>query len=100
LSITAPAVDPIGMGQDVSIAVGVDGPGTLALRYLLIDPATGSVVTSGDATPTDDPASFSVDLPADLTGTLFPGLYRLSLAATSDQVGLVAEQEVDLEVTP
>ena len=88
------------MGVDASIPVTVEGPGTLALKYLLVDPATGQVVTSGDATPGATAGTFTVDIGADVTGTLFPGLYQLDLAASSDQVGLITERQVDLEVTP
>jgi peptide/nickel transport system substrate-binding protein len=100
LAITAPDVDPLGLGQDVSIEVTVEGPGTLALRYLLVDPATGSVVVSGDAAPGAAGGTFVVDIGGDVTGTLFPGLYQLYLAASSDAVALVSERQVDLEVTP
>jgi peptide/nickel transport system substrate-binding protein len=100
LAIADPAPEPIGMGADAAIPVTVEGPGTLALRYLLIDPATGQVVTSGDATPGATPGEFTVELGGDLTSTLFPGLYQLDLAASSDAVGLITERQVDVEVTP
>ena len=100
LSIAEPTVDPIGIGEDVSIDVTVDGPGTLAMRYLLIDPSNGSVVASGDATPGATAGTFNVAIGADVTGTLFPGLYQLDLAASSDAVALVSERQVDLEVSP
>jgi hypothetical protein len=70
----------------------------LALRWLLIDPATGGVVASGDATAGDGAGAFQVAIGADVTGTLFPGLYQLYLAASSDAVALVSERQVDLEV--
>ena len=100
LAIAQPAVEPIAMAQDASVAVSVEGPGTLALRYLLVDPATAVVVVSGDATPGAEAGSFTVDISADVTATLFPGLYQLYLAASSDEVALVSERQVDLEVTP
>ena len=85
--------------QDASVDVHVAGPGTLALRYLLIDPASDKVVTSGDAVAGAD-GGFSVTLPADVTSGLFPGPYKLDLAASSDAIALVAERQADLEVTP
>jgi peptide/nickel transport system substrate-binding protein len=100
LAISPPEVEPIGIGQDATVEVTVEGPGTIGLRYLLIDPAAGTVVTSGEAEPGSTPGTFSVPLTADVTGTLFPGPYRLSLAAWSDAVALVSERQVDLEVTP
>lgn len=99
LAIADPALDPVGMGVDASIPVTVEGPGTLALKYLLVDPATGQVVVSGDATPGATAGTFTVDIGADVTD-LFPGLYELDLAASSDQVGPITERRVDLEVTP
>ncbi len=82
------------------IPVAVEGPGALVLRYLLIDPATGTAVTSGEAAPGATPGTFDVTLGADVTGSLFPGLYQLQLAASSDAVALISERRVDLEVGP
>lgn len=100
LEIGDAAADPVAIGQEATVTVPVTGPGTIAVRYLLIDPATGSVVTSGDAAPGANAGEFSVTIPADITGGLFPGPYQLELAASSDAVGLVSERQVDLEVTP
>jgi len=99
------AIDPIegataGIGQEASIPVTIQGPGTLALQYLLLDPATGAVVQKGEAAPGTEPGSFTVTLGADVTTGLFPGLYRLDLAASSDATALISERVVDLEVTP
>jgi peptide/nickel transport system substrate-binding protein len=100
IAIDPPEVDPIPIGQDAQVDVTVQGPGTIALQYVLIDPAAGTVVVSGQAEPGSAPGTFTVPLPADVTGTLFPGPYRLSLAASSDEIALVSERQVDLEVTP
>ena len=100
LVITPVEPDVVGLGEEAVIPVTVEGPGTLALRYLLIDPATGGVVTQGEAAPGATPGSFQVTLGADITGTLFPGLYQLELAASSDAVALISERRVDLEVAP
>ncbi len=86
--------------RTASIEVTVTGPGALALRYLLLDPATGQVVQQGEACPGPTPGAFTVTLGADVTGGLFPGLYRLDLAASSDATALVSERIVDVEVTP
>jgi peptide/nickel transport system substrate-binding protein len=92
--------DVVGLGQDAVIPVTVEGPGTIDLRYLLIDPADGTVEASGGATPGATPGSFEVTLGGDVTGRLFPGLYQLQLAASSDAVALISERRVDLEVAP
>jgi hypothetical protein len=41
-----------------------------------------------------------VTIPADVTGTLFPGFYELHLAAESDSLARITERRVDLEVVP
>jgi peptide/nickel transport system substrate-binding protein len=100
LAIEPPADVLIGVGQPADIPVTVTGDGTLALRYLLLDPATGTVVQQGAADPGATPGTFVVTIPADVTGQLFPGLYRLSLAASSDAIALITERTVDVEVAP
>ncbi len=100
LSIDAIDGATAGIGQEASIPVTVEGPGTLALRYLLLDPGTGTIVQSGEAAPGTTPGSFTVTLGADVTTGLFPGLYRLDLAASSDATARISERVVDLEVTP
>ncbi len=100
LAIEPPSQTLIGAGQAAEIPVTVTGEGTLALTYLLLDPATGTVVQQGSADPGATPGTFVVTLPAEVTGQLFPGLYRLSLAASSDATALITERTVDVEVTP
>ena len=53
--------------------VTVQGPGALALRYLLLDPSTGTVVQKGEATPGATPGTFTVTLGADVTDEPLPG---------------------------
>jgi peptide/nickel transport system substrate-binding protein len=89
----------VAIGEPVELPVTVEGPGTVALRYLLLDPAQGSVVTQGEATPGDG-GTFSVSIGGDVTGALFPGPYQLYLAASSDGIARVTERRVDVEVTP
>ena len=100
LVITPVEPDVVGIGQEAVIPVTVEGPGTVTLRYLLIDPADGTVQASGTATPGAAPGSFEVTLGAEVTGGLFPSLYHLELAASSDAVALITERRVDLEVAP
>lgn len=99
LSIGDIGADLVVPGEDAVVSATVSGPGTLGLRYLLLDPATGEVVVegSGEAGPE---GSFSVTIPADVTGALFPGFYELYLAAESDSLARVTERRVDLEVLP
>ena len=94
--VTADVVVP---GEDAVISADVTGPGTLGLQYLLLDPAVGEVVTSGLAEVVGEGA-FAVTIPADVTGSLFPGFYELYLAAESDSLALISERRIDLEVLP
>ena len=99
LTVDAAPPPPAILGEPLAIPVTVAGPGTLALSYILIDPAaTGeaAVVASGQAT--GDAGNFTVEIGAEVTGGLFPSLYQLYLLASSNELAQVAERRVDLEV--
>ena len=92
-------IDP---GKRLELSVTVQGPGVLGLRYLLIDPATRTVAASGDAEAgrsVGGSTRFAVTVDAEVTKSLFPGLYQLSMVAYSDSVALVVERTVDIDVT-
>jgi len=91
--------EPVVPGEDALVTASVSGPGTLGLRYLLLDPSVGEVVVEGRAEPSGE-GQYAVTIPADLTGSLFPGFYELYLAAESDALALIAERRIDLEVLP
>jgi peptide/nickel transport system substrate-binding protein len=99
LAIGEVAADVVEPGEDAVVTAAVTGPGSLGLQYLLLDPAVGEVVTSGRAEESGD-GSFTVTIPADVTGSLFPGFYHLYLAADSDSLAQITERRVDLEVLP
>ncbi len=84
-------------GEDVSLHAKLAGPGPLALRYVLVDPAQGTLVTSGQADPVSA-TSFTIKLDKALTSQLKAGLYNLFLAASSEEVSILAERQVDLTV--
>ena len=86
----------IGIGSAASVDVTLEGPGLVELRYLLLDPASGEVVTIGDAQRTSG-NQYSLEMPAEVTGQLRDGLYQLFLVASSDLVSSLAERRVDLE---
>lgn len=85
------------VGEPYAATVTLDGPGELAIRYLLIDAATDAVIGEGDAMANGD-GSFTVALDADLTNELELGLYNLILAAYSDQLAQMTERTLELEV--
>jgi peptide/nickel transport system substrate-binding protein len=99
LSIDEISADPVVPGEDAVVTASVTGPGTVGLRYLLLDPAVGEVVVQGQAEPTAD-GRYAVTVPADITAALFPGFYQLYLAAESDSLARITERRVDLEVVP
>ena len=99
LAIDEVVTDLVVPGEDAVISASVTGPGTVGLQYLLLDPAVREVVASGSAEGDAD-GEFEVTIPAEVTGSLFPGFYELYLAAESDELALISERRVDLEVLP
>lgn len=99
LSIITPQLAEIQPGRAVEYTIDVDGPGELELHYVMVDPADGSVVVAGVAEPVRA-GRFSVGIPADVTATLWPGLYRLHLGATSDRLARVVEYTANVDVLP
>ncbi len=97
-SLTIGRVDPSPavIGQAFDLPVAVEGPGAIGLTYLLRDPASGSIVASGKASPAAQ--GLHVTLGAEATGRLTPGLYQLYLLASSDALAIVTERRVDLQV--
>ncbi len=84
--------------ETAKISVTVNGPGRTGLRYLLLDPVVGEVVAEGEAEKSG--SRFTIRIDKDTIGSLFPGLYRLSVAAYSDAVATVSERSIDAEVLP
>ena len=99
LAIDDVSADLVVPGEDAVISASVTGPGTVGLQYLLLDPAVGEVVSSGRGSEAGD-GTFEVTIPAEVTGSLFPGFYQLFLAAESDSLALISERRIDLEVLP
>ena len=86
------------IGAAQSIPVSLQGPGTLGLHYLLLDPASGEKLASGEARSSAG-GQFTVELGADVGGKLQPGLYQLFLAGYSSEVSAMTERRVDLDAT-
>jgi peptide/nickel transport system substrate-binding protein len=99
LSVDVGEPEPVLPGDDAVVDVQVTGPTDAQLQYLLVDQATGAVVADGPAEGAGDGA-FAVVIPGDVTFELFPGLYDLFVAASSDSLARIAEREVVLEVLP
>ena len=86
----------IGIGSPATIDITLQGPGQVQVRYLLFDPATGEIVSTGDAVQ-ESTIKYAVQIPSDVTVGLVPGLYHLFVIASSDQVSSVAERRIDIE---
>ena len=88
----------IGIGFPVTINMELQGPGQLGVRYILVDPVTGSKVTSGDAQAVS-PTQYTIQLSGDTTAAIRPGLYDLFVTAFSDEVSSLAERKISIEAT-
>ncbi|MFL5761326.1 MAG: ABC transporter substrate-binding protein [Thermomicrobiales bacterium] len=86
------------LGEPIQLTVQVSGPGTLSLQYALVDPSAGEIVPNGSGNASGDANGFTVNIDSSVTSGLFPGLYQLYLAASSDQVAEVAAQRLDLQI--
>ncbi|MGH2614922.1 MAG: ABC transporter substrate-binding protein, partial [Thermomicrobiales bacterium] len=100
LSLDVEPPPPALLGDAVSVPVTVAGPGVLSLRYALVDPSAtdpdATIVASGEAEGAE--GAFSVEIGPDVTGALFPSVYRLFLLGSSDQLARVTERAVDLPI--
>ena len=82
--------------DDYEATFTLDGPGTLAMQYLLTDAASGEIIQQGEAEPLDN-NQFAVKLNAATTTQLDLGLYELILVAYSDELARMAERRIPLE---
>jgi peptide/nickel transport system substrate-binding protein len=89
-------VGPISLGDDYSASFTLAGPGSLSLSYLLSDASTGKVILQGEAESAGD-QQFTVSFSGDQTFELDPGLYHLTLAASSDTLSKLTERTFELE---
>jgi peptide/nickel transport system substrate-binding protein len=99
LSIDSVEGTTIRAGRTNEVTVEASGSGELSVRYVLVDPATSEVVTQGEAERSPG-GSFLVRLSGEVTGQLFPGLYKLSLALASDAIAVVSDRTVDIDIEP
>jgi len=97
LSITKVDAPKVSLGKAAEVKATVRGPGNIGIRYLLVDPSSNKVLSSGQ-TKVAKAGDLSVNLDAGATKGLKAGLYRLFLAAYSDGIAAVAERAVDLNI--
>ena len=83
-------------GAALDTEIALEGPGELAVRYVLQDPASTLIITSGQA-ESISPGRFRVQVPAGELADLTGDLYYLYLAAYSDQLSSMVERRIDIE---
>ncbi|MGD9715173.1 MAG: hypothetical protein AB7V46_24425, partial [Thermomicrobiales bacterium] len=100
LTIEPVAAPALALGDAISIPVTVSGPGELSLQYTFVDPAAGQVLATGTAEGTSSEGSLNatIDIPSDISSTLFPGLYQVYLIAASSDIAQVAQLRIDLDI--
>ncbi len=91
---------PLVVGQKFSMTVSVSGAGSLTVKWMLVDPATGKVILKGDATPSAA-GTFVISLPESVTEKLTPYYtYNLVVIAYSDQVAMPDVETASITTLP
>ena len=96
MRITDIDADDLVFGDDYTISLELEGPGQLAVEYVLKDASSGKVLLSGQAEELAD-GSFAIALTADETDALDADLFKLILAAWSDDLARVTERTLEIE---
>lgn len=94
MGLGIPTVIP---GGAASIIIDMSGPTPLGVKYLIRDPATGTIVDIGEAEALTA-TKFIIRLLPSFTERLEPGLYELTVAAYSEQVAFVSTSKVYFDV--
>ncbi len=84
------------MGEDFEVTMQLEGPGELAVLYILKDASSGQVLLNGQAEAREN-NEFAVVMTEEETGDLDFDLFELILAAYSDELVRVTEREVEIE---
>ncbi len=97
LQITNVSKGALSVGKAADVTVSVSGPGQLGVKYVLLDPASGKVLSTGVADKSPG-GGMVVHLDQATMSKLQPGPYSLFVAAYSDQEATITERKVDLDV--
>ncbi len=94
--VIAPMIPIGGVGK---IVVKAEGPGVITVKYVVRDPVTKAVITSGVAKSTAE--GFVVELPETITSLLNPfTVYEVLLIAYSTEITLPTEKIVRITTVP
>ncbi len=96
ITFTDIQADALLTGEAYEVSMELDGPGELAVLYILKDASSGEILFSGEAAPQGDNA-FAIALTEEETDDLDFGLFELTLAAYSDELARVTERKVEIE---
>ncbi len=96
IQITSVGPSQVEIGSANQIKVSASGPGRLAARYVLVEPASNTILQSSEATRAAS-GEFTIDIAASVSGRLRPGPYQLFVIVYSDQAPTVAERAIFLE---
>ena len=96
ITFTDIQADALLTGEAYEVSMELDGPGELAVLYILKDASSGEILFSGEAAAQGDNA-FAIALTEEETGDLDFGLFELTLAAYSDELARVTERKVEIE---
>ena len=96
ITFTDIQADALATGEAYEVSMELDGPGELAVLYILKDASSGEILFSGEAAPQGDNA-FAIALTEEETDDLDFGLFELTLAAYSDELARVTERKVEIE---
>ncbi len=92
-------VEDLFVGEEYEVVMDLEGPGEIAVLYILKDASSGTVLFSGHAeAATAEANTFSIVLSEEETADLDFGLLELTLAAYSDELARVTERQVEIEV--
>jgi peptide/nickel transport system substrate-binding protein len=83
-------------GAALMTEVELKGPGNMAVRYVLQEPSTNEIISSGLAKSVST-NRFQIEVPVDVVSSLTGDLYHLFLAAYTDELSTLLERRVDIE---
>jgi peptide/nickel transport system substrate-binding protein len=96
LRLTKVEAAPLQRGSEWKVSIRAEGPGDLALNYLVIDPSTGTVISKGAASSKGQ-GEFDLTLPGSQTAGMTARTYQLILAASSSELSAVTQRVISVE---
>ncbi len=97
LKVTAPREALL--KPDTVVSIGIAAPAGTRVRYVLIEPASGEVLSRGETQLTPE-SVLEIRITQDLLSKMAPGLYRLyAVAYDPESVGIALEVEAGIRFT-